>query len=152
MCLQPKTWNLIGKPPYRSLISPKNNLINGKISLLWMASNGLKPPIFKFSRLELQKLLNPCWPSETESQLRWVICWKNFVRIATHSESHLWNMAKSTRKSEFHSCVVFLTRVLQSREMDVMLNANFALSSNNKDELTDLYNYLIPKVITVINS
>ena len=36
--------------------------------------------------------------------------------------------------------------------MDVMLNVNFALSSNNKDELRDLYNYLNQKKITVINS
>ena len=31
-----------------------------------------------------------------------------------------------------------------------MLNVNFALSSNNKDELRDLYYYLNQKVITVI--
>ena len=42
------------------------------------------------------------------------ICQKNFVRIATQSESHLWNMAKSTRESEFHLCVVFSTRALQT--------------------------------------
>ena len=29
---------------------------------------------------------------------------------------------------------------------------NFALSSNNKDELRDLYNYLNQKMITVINT
>ena len=34
---------------------------------------------------------------------------------------------------------------------DVMLNVNFALRSNNKDELRDLYNYLNQKVITAIN-
>ena len=35
--------------------------------------------------------------------------------------------------------------------MDVMLNVNFALSSNNKDELRDLYNYLNQNVATAIN-
>ena len=34
--------------------------------------------------------------------------------------------------------------------MGVILNVNFALSSNNKDELRDLYNYLNQKVITVM--
>ena len=33
-----------------------------------------------------------------------------------------------------------------------MLNVNFMLSSNNKDELRDLYNYLNQKTITAINS
>ena len=36
------------------------------------------------------------------------------------------------------------------REMGVILNVNFALSSNSKDELRDLYNYLNQKVITVM--
>ena len=36
--------------------------------------------------------------------------------------------------------------------MDVMPNVNFALSSNNKDQLKDLYNYLNQKVITTINT
>ena len=34
--------------------------------------------------------------------------------------------------------------------MDVMLKVNLTLSSNNKDELRDLYNYLNQKVITVM--
>ena len=33
-----------------------------------------------------------------------------------------------------------------------MQNVNFALSSNNKDQLRDLYNYLNQKVITAINT
>ena len=36
--------------------------------------------------------------------------------------------------------------------MDVMSNVNFALSSNKKDELRDLYNYVNEKVIIVINT
>ena len=36
--------------------------------------------------------------------------------------------------------------------MDVMSNVNFALSSNSKDQLRDLYNHLNQKVTTVINN
>ena len=36
--------------------------------------------------------------------------------------------------------------------MDVMSNINFALSSNNKDQLRDLYNHLNQKVATPINN
>ena len=36
--------------------------------------------------------------------------------------------------------------------MDVMPSVNFALSSNNKDQLRDLYNYLNQKVTTAINT
>ena len=36
--------------------------------------------------------------------------------------------------------------------MDVILNVNFELSGNNKDQLRDLYHYLNQKVITAINT
>ena len=36
--------------------------------------------------------------------------------------------------------------------MDVVLNMNFALSGNNKNQLRDFYNYLNQKVITAINT
>ena len=48
-----------------------------------------------------------------------------------------------------------LTRSFQHepcREMEVMPNANFALSSKNKDQLRDFYNYLNQKVINAINT
>ena len=51
-------------------------------------------------------------------------------------------MAKSTRKREFHLCVVFPTRAPCS-EKSGMPNMNFAFCSNNKYELGDVYNYLI---------
>ena len=35
--------------------------------------------------------------------------------------------------------------------MDVMLNVNFVVSSNNKDQLRDLYIYLNQNVITATN-
>ena len=37
---------------------------------------------------------------------------KNFVRIATDSESCLWSMAKAASKSKFHPYVVFSTWAL----------------------------------------
>ena len=37
-------------------------------------------------------------------------------------------------------------------EMDVMSNVNNVLSSNNKDQLRDFWNYSNEKVITVINT
>ena len=36
--------------------------------------------------------------------------------------------------------------------MDIIPNVNFALSTNNKDQLRDLYNYLNQKAITAINN
>ena len=59
-------------------------------------------------------------------------------------------MAKSTRKSEFHSCAVFSTRALLRDECHA--NVNFTISSNNKDQLRDLNIYLNQKVITAINT
>ena len=77
----------------------ENALFNGKIHFLWSANTSVEPPFLKISRLKLQKLLKPCWPSKTESWLAWVVtCWNNFVRIATHSESRLCDMAKSAAK------------------------------------------------------
>ena len=38
------------------------------------------------------------------------------------------------------------------REMDVMLKVNFALSSNNKNQLRNYHNYLNQKMITAINT
>ena len=37
-------------------------------------------------------------------------------------------------------------------EMDVISNVNFALSTKNKNQLRDVYNYLNQKVITAINT
>ena len=124
-------------------LSPKNPFFNVKIPFLWTVNAVVKPPYFKVSQLKLQKSLKSCWPSETESSLQWVICWNNFVRIATHSESYLWNRAKSI-------CKLFSTRACW--EMDVMPNVNFTLSCNSKDQLRDLYNYLNQNVITCINT
>ena len=59
-------------------------------------------------------------------------------------------MAKSTSKSEFHPCAVFSTRALLRDGCHA--NVNFALSSNNKDQLRDLDNQLNQKVITAINT
>ena len=109
--LQPKTWNLIGKPPYRLLIFIQECSFQWKYSSFVVGQHWRKVTFFKIIRLKLQKLLNTCWPSETENLLRWVICWKNFVGIAAHSNCR-WNMVKSMRKSEFHPCEVFSTRAL----------------------------------------
>ena len=84
-------------------LSPKSALFNRKIPFLWFANTGVKPPFFKICQLKLQKSLKWCSPNETESYLRWVISWNNFVRITTHSEGHLWNIAKSTSKLFFNN-------------------------------------------------
>ena len=60
----------------------------------------------------------------------------------------LCSMPKSTWKSEFHPYAVFSTRAQQS----LMPSKNFALSSINKDQLKDLYNYLNQKMIAAINT
>ena len=36
--------------------------------------------------------------SQTNWKVKWVIYWNNFFTIATHSEGHLWSMAKTTHK------------------------------------------------------
>ena len=77
-----------------------------------MVNTGVKPPRFKISRIKLQNLLKLCWSSKAESWLQWVTCWNNFVRIATHSESRLWSMAKSTRESELRPSGLLSTTVL----------------------------------------
>ena len=86
---------------------PMNALFNGRIPFLPLVDTGVKRPFFGINRLKLQKLLKSCWPSETENYLRLKKCWKSFVRIAAHSKSRLWNIAKSTRKSKFPLCAVF---------------------------------------------
>ena len=98
----------------------------------------------KFLRLILQKLFKSCWPSKAESWLPWVICWSNFIRIATHSESRLWNIAKSTRKSGFHSSEVFSTRAIL--RLGHYVKREFRV--NSKDQLGDLNQ----KLITAINT
>ena len=133
-------------------LSPKNVLFNGKIPLLWLANNDVELLFFQISRLKLQKLLKSCWPSKTESWLWWVICLKDFRRIAVaKAVSGTWPYPRikvnSTLSWSFHRepCC----------EKDVTLNVNFALCSNNKDKLRDLYNYLISinqKVVTAINT
>ena len=115
------------------------------MSLLWLANSGVKPPFFKINRLKLQKLLKSCWPSKTESLLRCVICWKNFVRKAT----------SETRPNPRVKVNFTLARSFQKEpcwEMDVMPNANFELFTNIKDQLRNLHNYLNQKVITAINT
>ena len=135
---------------WKAVTFPQERSFQSKKFFLWLANTGVKPPYFKISRLKLQKLLKSCWPSKTEHQLRWVICWVNFVRLPHIVKDRLWNMAKSTRISEFHSCAVFSTRALLSYGCHA--NVNFAISSNNLDQLRDLNNYLNQKVITAINT
>ena len=53
------------------------------------------------------------------------------------NKGRLWNMAKSTWKSEFYSYVVCLTRAQRSATP----SESFAISSFNKDQLKDLQNY-----------
>ena len=112
LCFLPKTWNLIGKPPYWSLTFTQECSFQWKNPFLVVGEYCCKATLFQISWLKLQKLIKSCWPSKTESWLQWVTCWNNFVRISTHSESRHWNMAKSMRESEFHPCRVFSTSAL----------------------------------------
>ena len=59
------------------------------------------------------------------------------------------NIAKFTPKSELHPLVFSARAVLRDRRQ---ANLNFALSSNNKDQLTDSNNYSNQKLITAINT
>ena len=83
----------------------------GKLFFLWMVNTGVELRFFKISRLKLQKLLISCWPSKAESSLRWVICWINSVRIASHSERHHWSMTKFPCKNKFHTYEAFSRRL-----------------------------------------
>ena len=121
--------------PIGCWISPKNALFNGKIRFWWLANTGVKPPFFKISRLKLQKLLKSCWPSKTESWLWWVICLKDFRRIAVaKAVSGTWPYphikVKPTLAGSFQQ--------EPCGDRDVMSTVNFPLSSNSKDQLGDL--------------
>ena len=120
-------------------VSLKNSHFSGIISFLWLASTGIRSPFFKVSRLKLQKLLKSGCASEMESEFGWFICWQNFVRIATHSEDRLWNLAKSTHKTEFYPCIVCSARAILWDECHA--KSDFALCSNNKNEL-EIYTFV----------
>ena len=62
------------------------------------------------------------------------------LRLPDTVKGRLLSMAKSLRKTKFHPCAVFSTRALQGAG-DRAIH-EFTLSSNNKDQLRDLYNYL----------
>ena len=132
-------------------LSPKNALFNGKISFLWLANTGVRPPIFKISRLKLQKLLKSCWLSEMESY-----CGELSVEITLLGLPHIVKPTSETWPNPREKVNSTLSRSFQQTswwKMDVMPNVNFALSdSNNKDQLRDLYNYLNQKAITAINT
>ena len=65
----------------------------------------------------------------------------------------LWNMAKTPNsRVKLNSTLAPSFQQQPCWEMDVIPNVNFALSSNNKDQLRDLYNYLNRRVITVFNT
>ena len=83
--------------------------------------------------------------------IAWIICGNNFVRITTivKAASETWPNPRVKVNST-------LARSFQQKPcwgMDIMSNVNFTLSdSNNKDQLSDLYNYLYQKVTTAINT
>ena len=65
----------------------------------------------------------------------------------------LWNMAKMPNlRVKLNSGLVRPLKQDPCWEMDVILNVNFELSGNNKDQLRDLYHYLNQKVIAAINT
>ena len=91
-------------------------------------------------------------PVKRKGYLRWVICWINFVRIATNSENPpLKHGQIHTQKWIPPLRGLFTFQQEPFWEIDVMQNVNFALSSNSKDQLRDLYDYSNQKVITAIN-
>ena len=58
-----------------------------------------------------------------------------------------WNMTKSLRKNEFHIPLCYFQQDF-SREIDIMSNMNFVLSSNNSDQLRELLSYFDRYLIT----
>ena len=57
MCLQPKNWSLIGKPPYRSLTFTQEYSFQWKNSIFLVDQRWCKANFFKISWLKLQKLI-----------------------------------------------------------------------------------------------
>ena len=123
-----------------------------KIIFLLLANTGVGPPFFKITRFKLQKFLKACWPSETESNVRWVICWKEKTLVGlphiVKAVSETW----SNPQAKVNSTHAWSFQRESCYKKHIMPNVNFVLCSNNKDELRDLYDYLNQKVITAINN
>ena len=112
MCLQPKTWNLIGKPPYRSLTFIQECSFQWKSSFFVVGQHWCKVTFFQnlLAQIRIIKVILAKWNGKL-IEVSYLL--KNFVRIAIHSEDRVWNMTTSTRKSKFHPCAVFSTKALQ---------------------------------------
>ena len=139
MCLQPKAWNLIGTPPYRSFTFTQKCSLQWKNSFFLVGQHWCRATFF----LKLAGSYYKNYWSHAGQVKQKVNCGNfslefNSVRIAAHKEDRLWNMAKSTWKSKFHFLpyAVFST----TDQCSVMPSENFALSSINKDQLEDLQN------------
>ena len=125
-------------------LSPKNDLLSGKIHFLWLAQSGLKPPFFEISWLVNKKL----------NVERKVNCGelhvKKSVRMGPHSESRPWNLSKSTGKSETTLACALHPTWTPLRDGR---NAKRKFSALQwKDRLSDLCKYLNQKVKTAINT
>ena len=116
MCLQPKTWNLIVKPPYQSLIFTQECSFLSKNSFLWLTNTGVN----LFSKLtgsnyNIIKVMLAKW----KEKVNWL---ELFVELTLVRLSHTVNSegqplkdgqnAKPTRQTEFHPCAVFSARAL----------------------------------------
>ena len=134
MFLQPKTWNLIGKPSYRSLTFTQEYYFQCKFFfcdwqiMVWS---------HHFSRLAGSNYKNYLTHSGQGKQK--VNCSELYLELTLLGLWHivkgcLWNMAKSTRKSELHPLTPGLSARAPLRDAR-QANLNFTLSSYNKDNL-----------------
>ena len=83
---------------------------------------------------------------------RKVKCSKLSVGITLLGLPHIVKIASETLTNERLSSFQQEPCWEMPWEMDVMPNVNFALSSNSKDQLRDLYDYLNQKMITTIHT
>ena len=107
-----------------------------------------KAIFFQNLPLKLKQLLKSCWPSETKANFGGLSVEKTLIGLP--------QIVKAFYKAWPNPRVKVRTFIVFPREpcceKGVMLNVNFVLCSNSKDELRDLYDFLNQKVITSINS
>ena len=138
MCLQPKTWNLIGNPPYRSLTFIQKCSFQWKNFFFDVANSGAKPPFFGISLLKLQKVVL----DKLKGKL---IAVGYLLKKTLLGLPHIVKAASEEWQKPRVKVNSIITRFFQHEpcwEMDVMSDVNFALSSKKKCQLRDLYNYL----------
>ena len=144
MCLQPKTWNLIGKPRYRLLTLTQECSFQWKNSFFVIDQYWCKASFFRN------------WPAQITKIIKVVLAkWNGKLIAVSYLMKKLPHIVKAASekwpnpRAKVNSTLEQFFQNDPCWEMNIMPNVNFALSSKNKDQLRDLINYLNQKKIAV---